>query len=137
MERLRRYGLRLKAAKCRFGLTQVEYLGHIVSGAGIALSDERKRAVAEVVAPTNTAQVRAFVGLANYFRDFIPAFAALARPLTALCSTKQKFAWGDREQYAFDTLKQAILRSPMLTHLDYENEEIGRESCRERVCQYV
>src|SRR3546814_6490901 len=69
MERLRRYGLRLKAAKCRFGLTQVEYLGHIVSGAGIALSDERKRAVAEVVAPTNTAQVRAFVGLANYFRD--------------------------------------------------------------------
>jgi len=126
LERLRQFGLRLKAAKCRFGLSQVEYLGHIVCGEGIALSDERKRAVAEVAVPTNTAQVRAFVGLANYFRDFIPAFATLARPLTALCSTKVQFCWGDGEQRAFDALKQAILRAPMLSHLDYDDEVILR-----------
>lgn len=125
-DRLLVHGMRLKAAKCTFGLSQVEYLGHVVSGSGISLSMDRKQAVVAMVAPTNTAGVRSFVGIANYFRAFIRDFATIVKPLTQLCSTKVKFAWTAECQAAFAAIKSAIIAAPMLAHLDYTKEIVVR-----------
>src|SRR3546814_12365629 len=106
-------------------LPDVDYLGHLVNGDSIALSGSRKSAVREIPPPQNRVALRAFVGLANFFRAFIPRYAEIAKPLTSLCSEKIPFVWGDDAQAAFDTLKTSVL------------DEIGRASWRERVGQYV
>lgn len=119
LERLRSHQLRVKASKCKLGLREVEYLGHIVNGSGIKLSSKRKQGLLDMQQPINTSQVRSFMGLANYFRSFIPNFAALTKPLTSLCSTRVRFEWSPASQNAFDCVKQAVLDAPMLHHLDY------------------
>lgn len=118
--RLRAYDFRVKLSKCRLGLGAVEYLGHIVDGQGIRLSSARKQGLKDIKAPASTAQVRSFMGLANYFRAFVPNFACISKPLTRLCSPRVPFRWTDQTQHAFDTIKKAVLEAPLLHHLDYE-----------------
>jgi hypothetical protein len=124
--RLKQYGFHLKGTKCRLGLGEVEYLGHIVNGDGIALSSARKQGLLQVAAPRSTAQLRSFMGMANYFRSFIPNFALISKPLHVLCSNKVKFVWSDTEQAAFVALKDAIAEAPLLHHLDYSKPIILR-----------
>lgn len=125
-ERLRKHKLRLKGAKCKFGLGQVEYLGHVVSGTGITLSDSKREALRKVKPPTDAAKVKSFLGLANYFREFVPGYATLVRPLTVLCSGKTQFEWGSAQQAAFEGVRTAILAAPVLAHIDYEKEIVLR-----------
>ena len=118
-ERLRTFRLRLKRSKCKLGLAQVDYLGHVVSGSGIALSDRRKQGLADLQTPKGPTQLRSFLGLANYFRAFIPRYAETAKPLTRLCSDKVQFEWSPAAETAFLALKAAVMEAPMLHHLDY------------------
>lgn len=126
LQRLCDAGVRLKASKCRFGLPEIDYLGHIVSGQGITLSQARKQGVAGMKAPTSVAKLRSFMGFANYFRPFVAKFALLAKPLTRLCSPKVKFQWSDEQDRAFRALKQAIIDAPVLAYLDYSREVVLR-----------
>jgi hypothetical protein len=125
-DRLRQHQFRLKASKCRFGLSKVEYLGHMVSGEGIELSESKRSAIRNVREPSDVGQLRAFLGLANYFREFIPSYATMARPLTRLCSPKTRFTWSEVERTAFNEIKAAIISAPMLAHLDYDHEVVLR-----------
>jgi transposase InsO family protein len=119
LERLRAAGLRLKRSKCRIALPEVDYLGHLVNGDGIALSEARRSAVRDIPPPRDRAALRAFLGLANFFRAFVPRYAETAKPLTSLCSEKVRYEWTERAQAAFDQLKAAVVGAPMLHHLDY------------------
>ena len=125
-DRLRARQLRLKESKCQFGLSQVEYVGHVVNGDGVTLSHARRQAIANIVAPRSTAEVRSFIGFANYFRQFVPGFAVLAKPLTALCSPKVAFGWGKEQEEAFQAIKEAAMRSPLLAFIDYSRPLVLR-----------
>ena len=118
-QRLREHDMRLKGSKCQLGLAQVAYLGHVVDGTGIALSEERKQGLIDLQPPKTTSQLRSFMGMAGYFRTFIQGFATVSKPLHRLCSDKVVFSWSPTEQQAFDSLKTAIQNAPMLHHLDY------------------
>jgi hypothetical protein len=107
-------------------LSEVDYLGHVVSGQGIALSQARKQGVAGLKAPTSVAKLRSFLGLANYFRPFVDNFAVMAKPLARLCSPKVRFEWGVQQDRAFRALKQAIVDAPVLAYLNYSREVILR-----------
>lgn len=61
-------------------------------------------------------QVRSFIGLASFYRKFIPNFADIARPLTNLTRKEVKFVWGDKQEQAFNELKQRLMLVPMLKH---------------------
>eukprot|EP00762_Andalucia_godoyi_P006147 ANDGO_01708.mRNA.1 Retrovirus-related Pol polyprotein from transposon 412 len=121
-DRMRQFGLRLNPAKCQFGLEEVEYVGHLVNGQGIRLTSARVQGIADIQVPRNVAKLRSFMGMANYFRAFVPNFATVAKPLTALQSDKAKFVWTDECQSAFDRIKAAALNAPMLHHLQYDQE---------------
>lgn len=121
-ERLRLHQLRLKAAKCEFALSAVEYLGHVVSGRGVTLSGERREAVAQVAVPTTKGKLKSFLGMANFFRPFVRNFAQVAAPLHALCSPKQKFEWATAHQEAFEQIRDAIVDAPLLAHVDYARD---------------
>jgi hypothetical protein len=82
--------VRLKPSKCSFGMVSIEFLGHIFSKEGHYLSSSRIQGIVDMPEPTSVKGVRSFVGMVNYFRDYIPDLSGLLVPLTALTSKKTR-----------------------------------------------
>lgn len=116
LQRLRETGLQLKPSKCNFGLPEIELLGYKVNAEGIQPLESRVSAIVDLAPPRDTKAVRSFLGMAGYYRQCIPGFATLALPLTELTKPKEPFRWGLREQEAFDKLKDALTKAPILSH---------------------
>ena len=101
-------GMTLKPKKCHVGFHNIEALGHHISRVGIHTSPDKVAAIRDMAAPTNVRLTRTFLGLAGYYRRFIKDYATIARPLSELTKKDYPFAWGDRQQRAFETLKQCL-----------------------------
>ena len=114
LSHLRQHNLKVKATKCCFGAKQVLYLGHTVSAQGIHTDPAKVKA--ELAPPANLEQVRSFLGLAGYYRKFIPNFATTAAPLTNLTKKGAKFSWNKDQAAAFSTLKQRLCSAPILSY---------------------
>lgn len=118
LQALREHQLYAKAKKCAFGMRRVGFLGHIVSGEGIATDPSKIKAVAEWPRPRTVTELRSFLGLANYYRRFVSGFSLIAAPLTALLSgdksKKALLPWDDFHQSAFERLKHALCSAPVL-----------------------
>ena len=92
-DRLKEAGLKLKAQKCKFGAGDVIYLGYQVTQNGLAPTPDKIRAVRDYPTPTDVRTLRSFIGLASYYRRFVPRFAAVASPLHALTKKEVSFEW--------------------------------------------
>jgi len=104
LQLLRKHKLFAKLlSKCSFGLTQVEYLGHTVSGQGVAVDAFKVQAVLAWSLPTNLKQLWGFLGLTGYYRKFIKGYASIVAPLTNLLM-KDNFNWDVDATVAFETL---------------------------------
>ena len=118
--RLRQAGLRLKLKKCTFAQPKVEYLGHVVTRDGIEVDPKKVEAVKGFPQPTNLKTLRSFLGLASYYRRFIPNFSKEARPLHSLTGKNAPFVWTPTCQQAFDKLKQLLTNAPVLAFPNFE-----------------
>lgn len=116
--RVRAAGLKLKPSKCQFLKSEVKYLGHIVSAAGVRPDPAKVECVKEFPAPKNKTEVRQFLGLLSYYRRHIPSFAEVAKPLTRLTS-KSPFAWDLGAEAAFGQLKTRLVEAPILRFPDF------------------
>jgi hypothetical protein len=114
LDRLRSAGLKLKPEKCMFLQKSVSFLGHVVSDEGISTDPEKTRAVAEWPRPTRLREVRAFLGLASYYRRFVQDFSRISAPLHQLSRKSQVFRWDAEHQQSFDELKRRLTTSPIL-----------------------
>ena len=117
-DRLREAGLKLKPSKCRFGCHTVPYSGFLATSSGIQPDLKKVEAVRTYPVPQNLTQLRAFLGLANYYRRFIAGFALVAQPLTALTRKDTPFSWSQCQE-AFDSLKIALTTAPVLAYPDF------------------
>jgi hypothetical protein len=86
--------LQLYPGKCVFAQPQVQYLGFILSEAGIFASPDKVKAVRQYPSPKSVKDVRTYLGLAAFYRSLVPNFAAIAKPLTTLTRKDQEFIWG-------------------------------------------
>ena len=114
LDRLQEAGLKLKPSKCHFLLRQVQYLGHTISDQGISPDASKIEAVKSFPEPTDLKSLRSFLGLASYYRRFIPGFSAVANPLFKLTRKNVNFCWSVTCQEAFERLKQLLVDTPLL-----------------------
>ena len=82
-----------KFSKCEFWLKEVGFLGHVISGEGIAVDPTKVQSVTEWLAPTSVGEIRSFLGHAGYYRRFIENFSKIAKPMTELLKKDTNFKW--------------------------------------------
>jgi hypothetical protein len=124
-QRLQECGINLSPRKCSLFKRRVKYMGHIVSAAGVEPDDDKVAKVKKWPTPTNSEEVRKFLGFVGYYRRFIQNISRLARPLTNLIPTTTKskktskkkttipdWTWQEEQDEAFRTMKQC-LSSPL------------------------
>ncbi|KAK1681686.1 hypothetical protein QYE76_042534 [Lolium multiflorum] len=114
LDTLREHQLYAKFSKCEFWLKEVGFLGHILSAGGIAVDPSKIKTVAEWKAPTTQTEVRAFLGLAGYYRRFVEGFSSIARPMTQLLKKDKKFEWTNKCEESFQQLKSRLTSAPIL-----------------------
>ena len=109
----------LKAEKCAFGAREMCVLGHLVSRDGIRMADERRDAITSMPFPRNVRELRRFLGMTNYMRDYIPRYSLLAKPLTREVNNPPGSWPLVKMGEAFEELKRAVAAQLSLSHLDY------------------
>ena len=122
LQRLEEAGLRLKQGKCSFLLESVEYLGHSISASGLRPTKSKVRAVTEAPTPQNETELRAFLGLVNYYGKFLPNLASTLKPLYNLLEKQAKWNWGPKQQEAFIEAKSQLTSDCVLAHYDPQQE---------------
>ena len=105
---LKKAGIKLNSSKCSFYVDKVQYLGHIFSKDGVHPNPEKVRAILEAPAPNDLKQLQAFLGLCNYYSQFIPNFSAVLAPLYSLLKKDAKFHWGPAQRECFTIIKKFI-----------------------------
>ena len=105
MLQLRDHRLYAKFSKCEFWLDSVKFLGHTISSKGISVDPSKVQEVMDWKPPTSVHQIRSFLGLAGYYRRFIPDFSIIANTMTELLKKGVKFVWDDKCEEAFHTLR--------------------------------
>ena len=119
---LRDNDLFVKPEKCRFRVTEVDFLGMIVSSDGIKMDPEKVNAILKWPEPMNVKQVPAFLGLGNFYWHFIKDYAIMAWPMTDLTCKDTVFNFGEKERTAFEALKAAFTSALVLQYPDQDRE---------------
>lgn len=118
LEVLRKERLFANWKKCSFGQQRLEYLGHVISLAGVAVDPAKVEAILLWPTPKNVRGVRGFLGLVGYYWRFVRNFGHLARPLTDLLK-RGEFKWTNEATDAFEALQQATTTLPVLAMPDF------------------
>ncbi|GBG62519.1 Glycine decarboxlase T-protein (GDC-T) [Chara braunii] len=118
LERLRQAKYKANRDKCEFARQELEYLGHYVTPQGIRPLADKIEALRVWPEPTNTTDVRSFMGLAGYYQRFITGYSRIAAPMTRLQSPKVPFVFDDDARRSFQTLKTAMLMAPVRSIYD-------------------
>jgi hypothetical protein len=114
VERLIKAWLKLKPSKVHLFQRSVEFLEHLVSENGVAPHPGKISDVVNWPVPTCVKDVRAFVGLAGYYRRFVSGFSTIAASLYDLMCKGHKFVWNEACQESFDELKRRLITAPIL-----------------------
>ena len=117
--RIRKAGLRLNIEKCNFWMQRLPFLGHIIAPSGIAPDPAKIEAVQKIRLPRNVTELRSFLGLAGYYRQFIQNFSAIAKPLNRLLQKDEPYRWTHVQQEAFIELKNRLTAAPILAYPDF------------------
>ena len=117
-KRLEAADLKMKRSKCDLFKKHIHYLGHLISANGIQPLKDKLDMIWDMPAPRNSKEVKQFLGLAGYYRKFVPRFADLSRPLARLTCKDRVFEWRHDCRKAFDILKQSLCAQPILKYAD-------------------
>ncbi|HVH95668.1 MAG TPA: reverse transcriptase family protein, partial [Bacillus sp. (in: firmicutes)] len=124
LSRLRSAGLKINPDKCHFAAKEVQFLGHIVGIEGIKPDPDKVIKIQEYPEPRTTKELRRFIGMVAYYRKFIKEFSRTAKPLFKLLEVDKPYLWEEEQQHAFDVLKGALVKEPILSYPDLSKEFI-------------
>ncbi|GFT01948.1 retrovirus-related Pol polyprotein from transposon opus [Trichonephila clavipes] len=113
-------GLTLNKEKCKFGCDELKYLGLIISKEGIKTDETMVRAIVDMKPLRNSKEVSKFLGMSQWYAKFIKNYYDLCEPLYNLKRNLKKFCWSIEAQKAFNVVKAAITKAPVLKLLDFK-----------------
>lgn len=120
MERLRSAGLFLDVTKCEFHITEIPYLGFIISTHGVKMDPAKIKTILEWPQHACLKDVQSFLGFANFYRRFIYSYSTLVMPLVNLTKKNTPWSWTDDTQQAFNKLQSAFTSDIILLHYNPE-----------------
>lgn len=120
LEALSAAGFTINPKKCKFFVDSIEYLGRHISRDGVRPSDCKVNALVNSPVPQNIKQVRQFMGLASYFRKFVPEFASRTACITKLTKSNEPWKWGPEQDSARQYVLKHLSSKPLLTIYDPE-----------------
>ena len=126
-DRKKAFGLRLCLAKCNFLQETVEYLGHVISSQGIHTSPKKVEVIKMASTPRNITELRSFLGIVNYYGEFIAGLANICAPLNELLRKATIWRWTKECEDSFNKLKQELSSVGVLCHYD-PSEQISLAS---------
>jgi len=113
--RLKEASLSARPSKCFLGFQEIEYLGHVIGHGRIRPMEEKLEKLRNLPRPTTKKQIRAFLGLAGFYRKFVEDFATVALPLTD--ATKKgkpnEVEWNEELESAFEEIKRRLCSEPV------------------------
>jgi len=134
LQRLQEANLSAKPSKCYFGFDQIIYLGHEIGNGSMWPEDEKIKKVQDAKPPETKKELRAFLGLTGFYRQYIPDYATIASPLTDKTKKKEpeRVVWDTACQQAFDQLKSKLTQKPVVRMPNNELEYIVRTDASDR-----
>nr|GEU73327.1 putative reverse transcriptase domain-containing protein [Tanacetum cinerariifolium] len=114
LELLKKEELYAKFSKCEFWIPKVQFLGHVIDSQVIHMDPANIESIKDWASPKTPTKIRQFLGLAGYYRIFIKGFSKITKSMTNLTQKGVKFDWGDKEEAAFQLIKQKLCSAPIL-----------------------
>ncbi|GKF91720.1 putative reverse transcriptase domain-containing protein, partial [Tanacetum coccineum] len=127
-----------KFSKCEFWISRIQFLGYVIDCRGIHIDPAKIESIKDWASPKTPIEIRQFLGLAGYYRRFIEGFSKIAKSMTKLTQKGVKFHWGDKQEVAFQLLKQNLCSAPILALPDASKKGLGAVLMqREKVISYT
>ncbi|CAG2235627.1 unnamed protein product [Mytilus edulis] len=117
-KRFKRIGIRLKKQKCVFMAEEVVYLGFKINKHGIYPVESKVEAIDKAPSPTNVTELKAYLGMLNYYNRFLANLSHLLKPLHVLLQKDTKWSWEKEQEKAFIESKQLLKSASVLVHFD-------------------
>ncbi len=111
-------GAKIALHKGQWCKTKLNYVRLLVGRNGIEPQSKRAQAIQSIKTPTNVSELRSFLGVCNYSRQFIENYADIAQPLTSLLAKDEPFIWTKAQDTAMSQLKQCRCSAPCLAYPD-------------------
>jgi len=122
IRRLEENDLYVKPEKCKWKVREVGFLGVVIGPEGIKMEEEKIKEVLEWPTPKCVKDVQKFLGLANYYRQFIEGFASIARPLHDMVKKDKKWNWMEKQEKTFRELKEWFTKELVLAAPDLDKK---------------
>ena len=122
LRRMEENDLYVKLEKCVWKVREINFLGLVMGSGGIKMKKEKVAGVLEWPRPKTVKEVQKFLGLANYYRQFIKDFTRIAKLMHKLVRKNKKWKWGEEQEKAFEQLKQVFTMQPVLVAPDLDKE---------------
>jgi hypothetical protein len=129
LERLYKAGVKLKPKKCSLFQKETNFLGYHVSEEGFGTSPEKIEAIKSWPRPENVSDVRSFLGLVNYYKNFVHSLGDKAAPLYDFMSKDKIFKWTDEAESSFNELKRCLMSAPILAYPNMHGRFILDTDC--------
>lgn len=117
-EILQSNGLKIKKSKCEFLTKQVKYLGFIVNEEGVRVDRDKIKPIVRMPPPTNTTELKSFLGMVNFYAKFVPNLSAHLVPLYELLRKGRHYIWGEKQNEVFERVNRSLCSADVLVHYD-------------------
>ena len=124
LRRLEDAGIRVKEEKCHFMKKEVEYLGYLINKEGLKPLPKNIKTIKETPVPKDTTQLRAYLGMLNYYSKFLKNMSNLLGPLHGLLKKNVRWLWTKERQKSFEDSKERLIKADLLVHFDAKREII-------------
>ena len=118
LRRIQSAGVTLNKYKCKFSMSQVSFLGHIIDETGIRADPEKTAVIQNIEPPRTIPELRRFLGMVNQLGKFSPNLAQITQPLCELLKKARIWQWTEAQQQAFTGIKKELSQSTVLCIYD-------------------